>query len=282
MNQEEKKVLVMPEGHFSIRKQCELLTLNRSSYYYESCRESQKNLLLMRLMDEEYTRHPFYGSRKMTMWVERQGHNVNRKRIQRLMRLMGLEAIYPKPHLSKNGEVEKRYPYLLRGVEIERCNQAWGIDITYIPLLSGFLYLVALIDWHSRYVLSWRLSNSMDILFCLEAAEGALRIGVPEIMNSDQGSQFTSPQFVKMFEEKGSRISWDGQGRALDNIFVERLWRSLKYEEVYLKHYEHGKSAYQGIREYMMFYNQERPHQALDGKTPQEVFYSEYKIKKKV
>jgi putative transposase len=269
---EDKRELIEPEGFFSIRKQCGLLALNRSSYYLEPCQESEENLLLMKLIDEEYTRHPFYGSRRIDLRLEQQGYKVNRKRVQRLMRLMGLEAIYPKPNLSQAQERKKKYPYLLKGVFIERCNQAWGVDITYIRLINGFLYLVALIDWYSRYILSWRLSNSMDIIFCLEAAKSALKIGIPEIMNSDQGSQFTSPDFVEMFEKRGAKISWDGRGRALDNIFIERFWRSLKYEEVYLKQYANGKEAFQGIGEYMKFYNSERPHQALAGKTPQDVF----------
>lgn len=233
--------------------------------------------MLMHLMDEEYTKHPFYGSRKMTAIFRQQGYCVNRKKVQRLMRLMGLEAIYPKPNLSKAREEEKKYPYLLRGIIIQECNQAWGIDITYIRLEKGFLYLVTLLDWYSRYVLSWRLSNSMDILFCLEAAEEALKIEVPEIMNSDQGSQFTSPRFVGMFESKGCKISWDSRGRALDNVFIERFWRSLKYEEVYLKQYDNGKDALEGIKGYIKFYNCERPHQALDGKTPRDVFLGGYR-----
>jgi putative transposase len=237
---------------------------------------------LMRLIDEEYTRHPFYGSRQMSWWLKGRGLLVNRKRVQRLMRLMGLEALYSKPNLSKPEVKPWKYPYLLDGVLIERCNQVWGVDITYIRLLKGFLYLVAILDWYSRYVVSWRLSNSMDILFCLETAEEALKIGVPEIMNSDQGSQFTSPQFVKMFEIKNAQISWDGKGRALDNIFTERFWRSLKYEEVYLKEYETGEKAFKGIEEYMRFYNNERPHQALDGKTPKEVFSGLYCPRKSI
>lgn len=267
---------------FSIRKQCSLLMLSRSSYYLEPRQESEENLMLMRLIDEEYTRHPFYGSRNMTTILRQKGLSINRKRVQRLMRLMGLEAIYPKPNLSRAQEVERKYPYLLRGIIIEKYNQAWGIDITYVRLEQGFLYLVALLDWYSRYVLSWRLSNSMDILFCLEAAEEALEIEVPEIMNSDQGSQFTSPRFVDMFESKGSKISWDSQGRALDNVFVERFWRSLKYEEVYLKQYDNGRDALHGIKEYIKFYNCERPHQALDGKTPQDVFLGGYRPMKQM
>lgn len=239
-------------------------------------------MLLMNMIDEEYTKHPFYGSRQMSFFLRRGGYSINRKRVQRLMGLMGLEAIYPKPNLSKPLERAKKYPYLLKGVEIEKCNQAWGVDITYIRLAKGFLYLVALLDWYSRYILSWRLSNSMDNLFCLKAAEEALWITVPEIMNSDQGSQFTSLRFVEMFETKGSKISWDGRGRAFDNIFIERFWRSLKYEEVYLKQYDNGKEAFQGIKEYIRFYNNERPHQSLDGRTPEEVFFGGYKPKKHI
>jgi putative transposase len=277
---EDKKALIEPEGIFSIRKQCGLLTLNRSSYYLEPCQESEENLFLMTLIDEEYTRHPFYGSRRMSLWLDQCGYHMNRKRVQRLMRIMGLEAIYPKPNLSRAQEEKKKYPYLLKGVPIERCNQAWGVDITYIRLINGFLYLVALIDWYSRYILSWKLSNSLDVIFCLEAAKAALKRGTPEIMNSDQGSQFTSPNFVELFEKRGAKISWDSRGRALDNIFIERFWRSLKYEEVYLKQYANGKEAFQGIEEYIKFYNTERPHQSLKGKTPQAIFWEGYRLEK--
>lgn len=234
------------------------------------------------MIDEEYTRHPFYGSRQMTFFLRNSGYLVNRKRVQRLMKQMGLEGICPKRNLSKGENREKKYPYLLKGMLIEERNQVWSTDITYIRLSEGFLYLVAVIDWYSRYVISWRLSNSMDIVFCLEAAEEALEKGCPNIMNSDQGSQFTSEQFTEIFEKKGALISWDGRGRALDNIFVERFWRSLKYEEVYLKEYKSVREATRGIREYIGFYNTERPHQSLDGKRPQEVFLGSYEPRKEL
>lgn len=259
-----------------------MLGVNRSTYYYKPASESEENLLLMRMIDEEYTRRPFYGSRQMTFCLRNSGYLVNRKRVQRLMRQMGLEGICPKRKLSKGENREKKYPYLLKEMSIEERNQVWSTDITYIRLSGGFLYLVAIIDWYSRYVISWRLSNSMDIIFCLEAAEEALEKGCPNIMNSDQGSQFTSEKFTKMFEKKGALISWDGRGRALDNIFVERFWRSLKYEEVYLKEYKSVREAKRGIERYMDFYNNERPHQSLDGRRPQEVFWGTYRPMKEL
>ncbi len=256
--------------------------VHRSSYYYEPAQESEENLALMKVIDEEYTKRPFYGSRQMTNFLRNKDYIINRKRVQRLMRTMGLEAIYPKRNLSQPGKRDKKYSYLLRGITIDKCNQVWGTDITYIRLSKGFLYLVAMIDWYSRYVVAWKLSNSMDIVFCLEVAEEALKLGKPEIINSDQGSQFTSPRFTEIFENKGVRISWDGKGRALDNIFVERFWRSLKYEEVYLKEYRNVKEARSGINSYMNFYNDERPHQSLDGKRPREVFHGAYVPRKNI
>jgi putative transposase len=258
------------------------LGVNRSNYYYEPAKESSENLALMEVIDEEYTKHPFYGSRQITWVLRNEGYSINRKRVQRLMRMIGLEAIYPKKNLSKGMEVEKKYPYLLNGMTIEVCNQVWSTDITYIRLSGGFLYLVALLDWYSRYVIAWRISNSMDIVFCLDAAEEALTLGTPEIINSDQGSQFTSPKFTELFESKGVKISWDGKGRALDNIFMERFWRSLKYEEVYLKEYKNVNEAVKGIGAYMNFYNTERPHQSLDGKRPKEVFFGSYRPNKNI
>jgi putative transposase len=216
----------------SIRRQCELLGVNRSGLYYEPLGESQENLVLMRLLDEQYTRTPFYGSRKMVEWLGTQGFEVNRKRVTRLMALMGIEAVYPKPKLSLPGEGHKIYPYLLRGVGVDRVNQVWSTDITYIRMAQGFVYLVAVMDWFSRYVLSWRLSLTMELDFCVEALKCALRRGQPEIFNSDQGSQFTSEKFTGELAEREIAISMDGRGRCMDNIFIERLWRSLKYEEV--------------------------------------------------
>lgn len=247
--------------------------MSRSSFYYTPAVESEYNMLLMRMIDEQYTRTPFYGILRMTAWLRIQGHQVNHKRVQRLMRLMGLEAIYPKPNLSKKGMVSSKYPYLLRGMVIEKPNQVWSTDITYIRLRQGFVYLVAVMDWFSRYVLSWEVSNSLDTFFCLAALERAFQKGIPEIFNSDQGSQFTSEAFTKRLEASGIRISWDGRGRVWDNIFVERLWRSVKYEDVYLKDYDNVPEAIGGLGDYFEFYNTQRPHQSLGYRTPQQVFF---------
>src|SRR2546429_7754464 len=240
--------MIEPEHpYLSIARQCELVGMARSSYYYEPVPMSEENLQLMRLLDEQYTRIPFYGTRKMTAWLHTQGYEVNRKRVTRLLRLMGLEAIYPKPHLSVAGSSEQRYPYLLRGMSIERCNQVWSCDITYIRLQRGFVYLMAVIDWFSRYVLSWEISITLDTGFCLEALDRALRVTTPEIFNTDQGVQFTSAELTNRLKAADIRISWDGRGRALDNIFVERLWRSVKYEEVYIKDYQTVPEAVQSL-----------------------------------
>lgn len=227
---------------------------------------------LMRLLDEQYTKTPFYGTRKMTAWLNLQGYPVERKRVRRLLQLMGLETIYPKPKTSVTGHQAQRYPYLLRGLAIERCNQVWSCDITYIRLQRGFIYLIAVIDWFSRYVLSWEVSITLDTSFCLEALDRALRGGKPEIFNTDQGVQFTSHEFLQRLKAAEVSISWDGRGRALDNIFVERLWRSVKYEEVYLKDYQTVPTAVSSLREYFTFYNHERLHQALDYRTPAQVY----------
>ena len=256
----------------SIRRQCELLGANRSGLYYEPMGESQENLRLMRLMDEQYTRAPFYGSRRMTEWLITQGHGVNRKRVSRLMEVMGIEAVYPKPRLSRPGEGHKIYPYLLRGVTVDRPDQVWSTDITYIRMAQGFVYLVAVMDWFSRFVLSWSLSLTMEIDFCIEALRSALRRGRPDIFNSDQGVQFTSEKFTGELAAKDIAISMDGRGRCMDNIFIERLWRSLKYEEVYLKDYASVTEARTGIDRYLRFYNQERLHQSLDYRTPAVVY----------
>ena len=261
---------MVKRGHpdLSVRRQCELLGVNRAGLYYEPVGESEENLLLMRLLDEQYTRAPFYGSRRMTAWLATQGHEVNRKRISRLMQVMGVEAVYPKPKLSQPGEGHKIYPYLLRGVTVERVNQVWSTDITYIRMAQGFVYLVAVMDWFSRYVLSWSLSLTLEIDFCLEALKSAFRRGQPEIFNSDQGSHFTSEKFTGALKAKQIAISMDGRGRCMDNIWIERLWRSLKYEEVYLKDYESVTEAHAGIERYFRFYNHERLHQSLDYRTP--------------
>lgn len=256
----------------SIERQCELVGLSRASLYYKARPETHQNLELMRLLDEQYTRCPFYGVRRMTAVLKRQGYRVNEKRVRRLLREMGLEAQYPKPRLSAANKEHRIYPYLLRGVVIDRANQVWSTDITYIRLLQGFIYLVAVMDWHSRFVLSWELSVSMDSAFCIEALDEALRVARPEIFNSDQGSQFTSTAFTSKLIEQEIQISMDGRGRAFDNIFVERLWRSVKYEEVYLKEYQNVGQAKEGLRNYFLFYNNQRLHQSLDYKTPETVY----------
>jgi len=253
----------------SISRQCDLLGLQRSTFYYIAIPESSANLLLMRRIDEEYLQHPFYGSRRMAVLF-----GISRKQAARFMRLMGLEAIYQKPNLSKPGKPSERFPYLLRYLLIYKPNQVWSTDITYIPMRGGFLYLVAIIDWYSRYVITWELSNSLDSGFCIEVLKRALQIATPEIFNNDQGSQFTSNEFVSTLKESGIKISWDGKGRALDNIFVERLWRTVKYEEVYLHEYESGLEAWSRLDAYFKFYNTERPHQSLDYKTPISLYYS--------
>ena len=260
------------DSELSIRRQCELLGVNRSGLYYEPVGESEENLLLMRLLDEQYTRTPFYGSRKMTEWLVKRGHAVNRKRVSRLMELLGIEAVYPKPRLSRPGEGHRIYPYLLSGKTVERVNQVWSTDITYIRMAQGFLYLVAVMDWFSRFVLSWSLSLTMEVEFCVEALKKALSRGQPEIFNSDQGSQFTSEKFTGKLTERQIAISMDGRGRCMDNIFVERLWRSLKYEEVYLKEYATVAEARAGIAGYFRFYNHERLHQSLGYRTPAAIY----------
>lgn len=256
-----------------IYRQCELLGLSRSGYYYQPQGESPLNEHLMNLMDEQYTKMPFYGVEKMTEWLRRQGFPVNPKRVRRLLRLMGLEAIYPKKRLSIPAESYKKYPYLLRDLAIERPDHVWCADITYIRMLHGFLYLVAVMDWYSRYVLAWELSNSLDRQFCLDALDKALAISQPEIFNSDQGSQFTSTEFTGRLETAGVRISMDGRGRVFDNIFIERLWRSVKYEEVYLHSYESVGDAREGLTRYFRLYNTERLHEALGYRTPHEVYF---------
>ena len=226
----------------------------------------------MRLIDEQYTAHPFFGSRRMTAWLRRQGEAVNRKGVQRLMGLMGLAAIYPKPRTSVAGRGHRVYPYLLRGVSIQRPNQVWSADITYVPLTTGFMYLAATIDWHSRYVVAWQLSNTLDGSFCVNMLEEALGRGRPEVFNTDQGVQFTAAAFTGRLESAGVAVSMDGRGRCLDNVFVERLWRSVKQEDVYLWGYESVPELEQGLRRYFGFYNGERPHQSLDYRTPAEVY----------
>ena len=266
-------------SQLSIRRQCELLGLNRSSLYYEAATETEANLCLMRLIDEQYLATPFFGSRRMTVWLKKTGHVVNRKRVQRLMHLMDLEAIYPKPRLSLANKEHRKFQYLLRGLCVNRVNQVWSTDITYVPMSRGFMYLVAVIDWHSRYVLSWRLSNSLESSFCMEALEAALELGCPEIFNTDQGVQFTNRLFTGRLEEAGIAISMDGRGRALDNVFVERLWWSVKYEHIYRHDHQTTKSLYQGLDTYLEFFNRKRPHQSLAYETPWDVYQGKVTVK---
>jgi putative transposase len=265
--------MVDPQADLSVRRQCELLGVSRSGLYYEAVGPSAEELELMRRMDELHLAHPFYGSRKLSLALRAEGRPVNRKCVQRLMRLMGLESIAPKPKTSTPHPEHPVYPYLLRGLQISRPNQVWAADITYIPMKTGFLYLVAIMDWYSRRVLSWRLSNTLDSNFCVDALEEALsRFDPPGIFNTDQGSQFTAEVFTRTLRDRGIAISMDGKGRCIDNVFVERLWRSLKYEEVYLHVYDTAQQARAGIGRYIAFYNEERPHQALGYQTP-DAFY---------
>jgi putative transposase len=256
----------------SVRRQCELLGLNRSTLYYRGVGASEEDLQLMRLIDEQFSRRPIFGSRRMVVWLASQRHVANRKRVQRLMRQMGLVAIYPKPRLSAGRREHKIYPYLLRNVQVRRPNQVWATDITYIRLARGFMYLVAILDWYSRYVVSWRLSNSLEESFCIEALEEALAWQCPEIFNSDQGVQFTSKRFTSRLEDRGVAISMDGRGRVFDNIFIERLWRTVKYEDIYLKDYETVPELRYGLESYFTFYCHARPHQSLENRTPWEVY----------
>jgi putative transposase len=251
-----------------------LLDISRSGLYYQPKGISEKDLTLMNLIDRQYLVTPFYGARKISACLKSQGQRVNRKRISRLMRVMGLKAIYRHPGTSKPTPGHKIYPYLLGGLRITQPNQVWAADITYIPMARGFLYLVAIIDWYSRYVLSWRLSNTLDTAFCVEALEDALKKGRPEIFNTDQGAQFTGEAFTRILQQHGIRVSMDGKGSYNDNLFIERLWRSVKYEEVYLKAYQDGREARIGLGNYFRFYNSERPHQTLSYRTPAEVFTS--------
>lgn len=280
MSRAERQAMIeKDQDSLSVLRQCELLALCRSSVYYEKQEPDEYDLELMRLIDEQYTKTPFYGSRRMAVELKSKGHGVNRKRIQRLMRIMGIEAIYPKPNTSKPALENRIYPYLLKGMTINKPQQVFAADITYIRMQRGFLYLVAIMDWASRYVLSWRLSNTMDADFCVEALEEALSKGHPEIFNTDQGSQFASDDFTGLLLASQIQISMDGRGRCMDNIFVERLWRSLKYEEVYLKSYETAQEAREGIGQWIHFYNHERYHQSLGYRTPSAI-YNNQKEKK--
>ncbi len=258
----------------SLSRQCRLLGISRSGLYYKPRKTSAENLALMRLMDEQYLRTPFFGSRRMQVHLDRLGHSVNRKRVQRLMRIIGLEAIYPKPRTSIPHPGHRIYPYLLRGMEIVRPNQVWAADITYVPMARGFMYLVAILDWATRKVLTFRVSNTMEAGFCVQALKEALaRHGRPEIFNTDQGSQFTSEDFTGALKKAGVKISMDGRGRCYDNIFIERLWRTVKYEYLHLHAFDGGRDLRKGLKEYLRWYNEQRPHQGLNYKTPDESYY---------
>lgn len=263
---------IAPHPELSIRQQCRLLGVNRSSLYYEPAGDSKLNLELMGRIDEVFTQRPFLGSRKLTERLKADGYEVNRKRVQRLMRKMGICAVYPKPRTSKAAPNHRIYPYLLRDIVVTEVNQVWCSDITYIGLRRGYLYLVAVMDWFSRYVLSWQLSNTLEEFFCVSALENALMSGKPMIFNTDQGSQFTGRGFTGTLDAAGVRISMDGRGRWMDNVFIERLWRSLKYEEVYLKDYDSVVEVEEGLGDWFEFYNNERQHQGLSYKTPAQVY----------
>lgn len=263
----------MTDHELSIKRQCELLSLRHSSYYYQAKSTSNEEIELLRLLDEQFLKTPCYGSRKMTVFLRESGYSVNRKRVQRLMRKLGIEALYPKPRLSQRNLEHKVYPYLLCNLSIEMSNQVWCTDITYLPVLKGYFYLVAIMDWYSRKVLSWRISNTLDVHFCIESLQEAFcNFGCPQIFNSDQGSQFTSNAFTQCLKDRGIKISMDGRGRYLDNIFIERLWRSLKYELIYIKAFEDGKHLQKEVKDWFHWYNTERPHQALDYQKPDQVY----------
>ena len=273
MNRSLRQAMI-DRGHkqLSLVRQCTLLNISRAWVYYRPVSTRAEDLELMARMDRQYLKTPFYGSRRMKAWLLAEGYLVSRSKVRRLMRLMGLEAIYRRPNTSKPAPGHRVYPYLLKGVDVNRVDQVWAADITYIPMAQGFLYLVAIMDWHSRHVLAWKLSNTMDTDFCVTALEAALGKGRPEVFNTDQGAQFTSDAFTQTLQERGIRVSMDGKGRYLDNIFVERLWRSIKYEEVYLKAYQTVAEARVGINAYLEFYNRRRPHQSLGYRTPAQVY----------
>lgn len=277
----ERKTMIDKSHKAPITTQCRLLEVSRSTLYYQAQDVSEADLEVMREIDQVYLKYPFYGSRRMRDWFEDHGMKVNRKRIQRLMRLMAIAALYPKKKTSQPGKGQKIYPYLLCGLEIKHANQVWAADITYIPMAKGFLYLVAIIDLYSRKTLAWQLSNTMDTTFCVETLQEAIWLyGTPEIFNTDQGAQFTSGEFTAVLKHHNIAISMDGKGRWMDNVFIERLWRSLKYEEVYLKAYQNVSQAKIGIKDWFQFYNTERRHQALNRKTPDNVYSHGLTLKK--
>jgi putative transposase len=257
----------------SVRRQCQLLGLHRSGLYYQPVAETTENLAIMRFLDEQYYKTPFYGERRLTALLRHTGYNVNRKRVKRLMRLVGWETLYQEPNTSEANASHKVYPYLLKGLTVTKANQVWATDITYVPMRKGFMYLCAVIDLHTRYVVNWSISNTMSADWCKDVVEEAIALyGRPEIFNSDQGSQFTSEVFTSMLKSHEIQISMDGKGRAIDNIFIERLWKSVKYENIYLNVYEDGVSLYNGLQQYFDFYNKERLHQSLDYQTPQDLY----------
>ena len=268
--------IIVPDSQVSLRRQCELMGLARSTFYYEPCPETPENLRLMRRLDELHLDHPVYGSRKLEVKLRQEGWVVNHKRVTRLLQVMGIQAIYPKPNLSQPGADHVRYPYLLADVDINGPDQVWCADITYVPMANGFMYLVAVMDWWSRYVLAWKLSNTLEAQFCVEAWEEALRTGrgTPLISNTDQGAQFTAPVYIDAVESAGVEVSMDGRNRWIDNRFIERLWRSAKYEDIYLQDYSDGLEAGRGLGRWFPHYNQERPHQALGYATPHEVYFN--------
>jgi len=282
LDRKQRKDMIESQNQkISIVRQCKLLTISRTSVYCKPQGEKPENLKLMRLMDEQYLKTPCYGSRSMVTFLNRLGYDNNRKRIQRLMRLMGLEAIYPKPKTSKPHPAHKIYPYLLRNLCIDSPNQVWAADISYLPLEKGFMYLVAIMDWHSRKVLSWRISNTMESDFCVEALEEAIHnYGCPEIFNTDQGSQFTSDKFTDTLKDNDIKISMDGRGRFQDNIFIERLWWTLKYHYFYLRTFNNGSELRNGLKKWFQYYNQERFHQSLEDWTPDEIYFMEQELKK--
>jgi putative transposase len=271
----ERRAMIEKGKEISISQQCKMLQIHRSGLYYKPLPESEENLQLMRLMDEQYFHTPFYGVRKLTAWLSQKGYDVNRKRVKRLMGLMGWQTIYRKPNTSKPNKEHFLYPYLLTGLNTNRYNQVWATDITYIPMRRGFMYLCAIIDLHTRYVVNWSISNTMTSEWCTKVVDQAITMhGQPEIINSDQGSQFTSLDYIELLtqREKPISISMDGKGRCMDNIFIERLWKSVKYECVYLHAFEDGVQLYNGLQQYFNFYNHERIHQSLDYKTPASVY----------
>ena len=268
-------------SQISVECQCKLLSISRSTVYYKPKQIKQRDLDLMRIIDEQYLETPFYGSRSMRNLIRRLGWTINRKPIQRLMRLMGLQAIYPKPRTTKPHPQNKVYPYQLRGLKIDHPDHVWAADITYVPMSRGFMYLVAIMDWHSRKVLSWRVSNSMDTDFCVEALEEAIgKYGCPKIFNTDQGSQFTSESFTDVLKKNNIKISMDGRGRFQDNIFIERLWWTVKYQYLYLRAFDSGKDLRQGLKKWFQYYNQDRFHQSLEDWTPDEIYFMKQKLKK--